>query len=498
MEKEKWTPETLVEKLKENVIGQDRYLKDLCTSVWMHSLSKEAEERSGYALDGVKLNMLVLGKSGTGKTFAIQSLAKLLNLNLVIEDASVFTGAGWKGREVSSIVKDILLSADKEPLKAEYSIVVLDEIDKVFSDSARTGSFSAWNNFLKLIEGTDTEYVDGQTVYQMNTEKVLFICLGAFDGLEEIIKKRINSGSGIGFCTQKTELPDCDIFQYVEKEDLINYGVNPQFLGRMAMITATNELKGDDYVRILMQSKSSAVSRINTVLQTSMGVRATITQKAAQYIAQKAVREQTGGRTLLFEVTEALKDGIYQIADREDVKELCLKYTSAKELKVEFVKGKRKKPPIPYRQPEQSFIEESWEKIPLEIMEYGCSLSGVYQYVEEMTETVELEGHGLSGKYSYRRIRAAVYLIMSAVLCVMTDDIPQNLFEVAREIFRLVSYPPVYDYDSEKADTYARIYWKSLEYEEDAQSSRELAIYMIREYCSQRKWEEAEYRKTVS
>lgn len=118
MENEKWTPETLVEKLKENVVGQDRYLKDLCTSVWMHSLSKVAEERSECALDGVKLNMLVLGKSGTGKTFAIQSLAKLLNLNLVIEDASVFTGAGWKGREVSSIVKDILLSADKEPLKA--------------------------------------------------------------------------------------------------------------------------------------------------------------------------------------------------------------------------------------------------------------------------------------------------------------------------------------------------------------------------------------------
>lgn len=164
MEQQKWTPETLVEKLKENVIGQDRYLKDLCTSVWMHSLNKDAEEKLGYSIDGVKLNMLVLGKSGTGKTFAIQSLAKLLDLNLVIEDSSVFTGAGWKGREVTSIVKDILQSAGEKRVKAEYSIVVLDEIDKMLVDSARTGSFSAWSNFLKMIEGTDVEHTDGQNV----------------------------------------------------------------------------------------------------------------------------------------------------------------------------------------------------------------------------------------------------------------------------------------------------------------------------------------------
>lgn len=498
MEQQKWTPETLVEKLKENVIGQDRYLKDLCTSVWMHSLNKDAEEKLGYSIDGVKLNMLVLGKSGTGKTFAIQSLAKLLDLNLVIEDSSVFTGAGWKGREVTSIVKDILQSAGEKRVKAEYSIVVLDEIDKMLVDSARTGSFSAWSNFLKMIEGTDVEHTDGQNVYRMNTEKVLFICLGAFDGLDEIIKKRMRAGKEIGFCAKPKEIPQNDIFQYAEKEDLISYGINPQFLGRMAMITATNELKEEDYVRILTESKSSAISRLNTIFLTGMGVKTSISKKAAQYMAQRAFEEQTGGRALFSEVTEAFKEGLYQIAGRKDVKELRLRYSTTDGLKMQFVKGTREKLPLSYKAMTELFTQDSWRSVPMEITRYGCTVSGTYQYVEELVETIEMETRKLSREYTYCQIRASIYLIMSAVVCVMTEDVPQTMYEVANQVYSLVSYPPEFNTENGKMDSYATLYWKSWEYEENVESSRDLAIYIIKEYCEQRMWMEEKYSRTVS
>lgn len=498
MEQQKWTPQTLVEKLKENVIGQDRYLKDLCTSVWMHSLNKDAEERLGHSVDGVKLNMLVLGKSGTGKTFAIQTLAKLLDMNLVMEDSSVFTGAGWKGREVTSIVKDILQSAGEKRVKAEYSIVILDEIDKMLVDSARTGSFSAWSNFLKLIEGTEVEHTDGQNVYRMNTEKVLFICLGAFDGLDEIIKKRMRAGKEIGFCAKTKEIPQSDIFQYAEKEDLISYGINPQFLGRMAMITATNELKEEDYIRILTESKSSVISRLNTVFLAGMGVKASISKKAAQYMAKRAVKEQTGGRALFSEVTESFREGMYQIAGRKDVKELRLRYSTTDGLKMQFVKGTREKLPLSYKAMTELFTQDSWQSVPMEIARYGCTISGTYQYVEELVETIEMETRRLSREYTYRQIRASMYLIMSAVVCVMTDDVPQTMYEVANQVYSLVSYPPEFNTENKKMDNYATLYWKCWEYEENVESSRDLAIYIIKEYCEQRMWMEEKYSITVS
>lgn len=498
MEEQKWTPESLAEKLKAHVIGQDRYLKDLCTAVWLHNLWKETEERSGHEVEGVKLNMLVLGKSGTGKTFAIQSLAKLLDLNLVIEDASLFTGAGWKGRETTSIVKDIVLSAGAGTLKAQYSIVVLDEMDKLFADSARTGSFSAVSNFLKLIEGTYIEHTEGQTVYHMNTENVLFICLGAFDGLEEIIARRMRKGGGIGFCAGTNDVPEQDIFQYAEKEDLIAYGINPQFLGRMAMITATNELKEHDFVRILTQSESSVVAKLNTIFQTGMGVRVSITEKAAQCMAKRAVRERTGGRALLSEVMEAFREGMYQIAGREDIRELRLGYAPGNGLEMQFVKGIRDEIPVQGRQNSMSCIEEEWKNVPLEMMGYPYSLAGAYQYVEELTEAVELEERKLSGKYPYRQIRAAMYLIMSAVLSVMSDDIPQNMYEVARTMQSIVSNPPDSECRKGREDTYVTVYWKSLNYEIDSGHSAELALYILQEYCRQWIWEEQCCHSAVS
>ena len=166
-----------MEELKQRVIGQDEYLKDLCTTVWLQAMKKRIYEETETFYLNPKLNMLVLGKSGSGKTSTIQALASLLDLPVVVEDATMFTGTGWRGRDVASIIKDVV-EVDIDPIRADYSIVVLDEIDKVFGHHTADSSFYAANNFLKMMEGTFLNYEEGGKHYQMDTSNLLFICLG--------------------------------------------------------------------------------------------------------------------------------------------------------------------------------------------------------------------------------------------------------------------------------------------------------------------------------
>lgn len=499
-EEQAWTPEKLVQKLKERVIGQDRYLKDLCTTVWLHNLRKETYEATGCALQYPKLNLLVLGHSGTGKTETIRSLARILDLNLVIEDASLFTGAGWRGRETTSIIKDVMLSAGKNKVKAKYSIVVLDEMDKVFIEPSRASTFSAVNNFLKLIEGTEIEHTEGvKSVYEMDTRDILFICLGAFDGLEEIIRHRLRNGRGIGFCAERSPEPEDNIFQYVQKEDIIEYGVNPQFLGRMAMITATNELKEEDLFHILTESKVSAVNQFDVLLRAGIGVRASMTEAAARHVAAKAACEQTGARALLAEVTEAFKEGVYQIAEREDIRELQLDYTPQQELTLRFIKGEREEIQV-YKSdlPDSRLHSDEWAAVPLDLMKYGCNLAGVCRFAEELVEESELKSGNLSDRFTYRQIRAAVYLIISVVLDVMTTDADQNMREVEQALRRIIFSPPDgTDRDKEKEDTYVTMYWKSIEYNSDRQHTASLAFILLEDYCLRRLEEGAEQDKEL-
>jgi len=495
-EEQKWTPDKLVQKLKERVIGQDRYLKDLCTSVWSHNLRKEAYEENGYAFPSAKLNLLVLGKSGTGKTETIRSLARLLDLNIVIEDASLFTGAGWKGRETTSIIKDVMLSAGKNKVKANYSIVVLDEIDKLFEESSRTATLSAVNNFLKLMEGAVIEHTEGvNSVYTMDTKDILFICLGAFDGLEDIIRHRLRNGREIGFCAERNPEPENNIFQYVQKEDLIEYGVNPQFLGRIPLITATNELKEEDLFHILTESQVSAINQFDVLLRAGMGVRASVTEAAARHVAAKAVRENTGARALLSEVAEAFKEGMYQIADREDVRELQLDYTTQQELTLRFIKGEREEIPV-YNSdlPDSRLHSDEWVAVTLDLMKYGCTLSGVCRFAEELVEESELKGnHLLSDRFTYRQIRAAVYLIISAVLDVITTDTDQNMHEVGQALRHIVlESPDISERDREREDTYVTFYWKSMDYNPNLHQTAKLSLLLLEEYCFRRLEEGAE------
>ena len=181
MKKKNWTPDSMYKALKKSIIGQDNYLKDLCSCIWMQNQRRQHYIETGEKLTQPKFNMLVIGKSGMGKTSSIKEVAKLLDMPVIIEDASEFRGAGWKGRQVSEIVGDIVKTIEsdyeKDKASAGFSIVVLDEIDKIFMEmNQNTDSFSPASNLLKFIEGTNATFMEGNQKTSMNTENLLFIC----------------------------------------------------------------------------------------------------------------------------------------------------------------------------------------------------------------------------------------------------------------------------------------------------------------------------------
>lgn len=479
------TPQKLMKKLQETIIGQDKYLKDLCTAVWLHSLRKNLYDQTKMFCLRPKLNMLVLGKSGTGKTSAIQALAEILDLSVVIEDASLFTGAGWKGREVTSIVKDVITSA-KDPVHADYAIVVLDEIDKVFANGTDNSTFPPINNFLKLIEGTHIRHEETGKTYEMDTSNLLFICLGAFDGLDEIISRRMRKGNHIGFCSEhSTEMPE-NSFRCIEKQDLIDYGINPQFLGRISMITTTNDLTTQDLEQILLKSKTSPVKQFDELLTASMGVHTSITEQAAKHIAEKAYGTGTGARALMSELTEAYQPGLYRIADKGDVRELRLDYTPQKELTLRFIQGKRDTVTIcRHKWPQPNLQPGEMKAVPLELDRY--TLADVLSFTEAIIEKAELSGYQALSRYTYRQIKAASYLLAAAFLSIMLSDMPQNMYHVwylLKQVDIRLKDSTTDEWDMLFEGTSMELFQKSTEFEPDTEKIIGLSVSLLKHYCS--------------
>lgn len=490
MVQKSWTPEKLVAELQKSIIGQDHYLQDLCTAIWMHSLRKQVYETSGEFIFKPKTNILVLGKSGTGKTSAIQSLAELLDLCVVIEDASTFTGSGWKGRETSSIIRDVITSAS-DSVQAEFGIVVLDEIDKVFANNSDNPSFPATNNFLKLIEGTDIRYEENNKVYKMETDNLLFICLGAFDGLEEIILKRLNNDNhSIGFGAEIPTKNTNNIFASAIHEDLISYGVNPQFLGRMSIITVTNELSEDDFYNILTQSRSSIIKQYDTLLETGIGTHASITKSAARYIAHQAAKDnQTGARVLSQIVSAAFKEGLYKIGNMEDIRELCLDYAEQGGLTLHYIHGKRDKVPMPEpKHPELGLSEEDYKKVPLELPQYNPD--SILRYSEYFIEEAELNSAHLSKHYSYRQLKSVVYLLAAVFLNTILSDTAQDMYSIEQTLQGLAkksedSDEDIFDLFLDWKDKSVDWYSKSQAFEADTCKMAALALSLLEKYCTQ-------------
>lgn len=401
-----WTPDSLATELGKSIKGQEKYLKDLALVLWLHHLRKE-QYRAGEEAGFPKVNMLVLGKSGTGKTSSIKAMAELLDMPVIIEDASQFTGSGWRGRNVSEIACRID-EASEDDLDKRFAIVVLDEIDKLYSIGNHSESNSPVNNLLKLIEGMRLEHRDNSNVTAAETENLLFICLGAFDGIEDVIKERINPVKrAIGFTgePEKKKTDDTDILCQVTKEDLIAYGVSPQLLGRIGLITATSELKAKALEEIILDSDISVVRQFDKLFSESLGVDVSITLAATKLIADAACKEKTGARALGEKLFTAYKDGLYSIADRDSVNAILLDAEDG-ELTIKYIKGKRSRK-------NNDRDKDPYEKVPLKLSERTAkgAVHRAETLVDEMSE--HLKG------VSYYTLRAVVYIYAHAIIVLL-------------------------------------------------------------------------------
>ena len=320
------TPQALYDQMKKTIVGQDGYLKALSTAAWLHIAKYQHFLRTGEILDKPKQNLLIIGGSGTGKTLAVQTLGQLLNLPVIIEDASSLTGEGWRGKSLSSIIPRIYRETDRAEDRI-YSIVVFDEIDKVFR-SNRSNSlgisesgFLPLNNLLTFLAGGTVTCTDKDCNCSLDVSNLLIICLGAFEGLDKIVKKRLTGDRQIGFCGNghnKAEGDD-DILQHVTEIDLHEYGIPWELLARISHIARTRPLDTADYKRILTQSDVSPIRQYNDLLSRTSGIRVSIADAAVGYIATKAMESNEGARMLARLVSQILQPAIFGIGEGPDL-----------------------------------------------------------------------------------------------------------------------------------------------------------------------------------
>jgi ATP-dependent Clp protease ATP-binding subunit ClpX len=414
------TPEQLEAELKKRIIGQDGYLHDLSFAIWLHNQRREHYLQTKQRISKPKYNMLVIGKSGMGKTSAIQAAAELLDIPLVIEDASELRGAGWKGKHVADIVLDIRASVRAERRDIDYSIVVLDEIDKVFEERSTDQSFSPVNNLLKFIEGMEVSFTEDNERNQMKTDNMLFICIGAFDGLGEIIEKRL-APKTIGFSTPGTgaELPEQDILKEVTPKDLVEYGVNEQFLGRLPFVTVMNELTDEDYKGILLESEISPVKELDALMQSQQGVAVTISPKAAEVLAEHIRESELGARALQGEVINLLKDKMYRLPQNCACNEYRLDYDGG--FVVRELEGPREiaceEKPMPFhlsREERRQFRNVMLDDVREDNADIWLHTEMIFERFEAK-DYLDSTTDGLADLYDYMTIKQAQMLMSAAI-----------------------------------------------------------------------------------
>jgi len=332
------TPKEIKEYLDDYVIGQEKAKRVL--SVAVHNHYKRIEHSSSD-VEIQKSNIMLLGPTGSGKTLLAQTMAKLLDVPFTIADATNLTEAGYVGEDVENIIVNLLQAADYDIEKAERGIVYIDEIDKI-SRKAESPSVTrdvsgegVQQALLKLVEGTVSSVPPKggrkhpqQEMLQIDTSKILFICGGAFAGLESIIKRRLGSKE-IGFGSNITSISDKtpDIFSKVEPKDLLTFGLIPEFIGRLPVVATLAELDEESLVKVLSEPKNALVRQYQKLFEYS-GTTLTFTDEALSEIAKKSIARKTGARGLRSIIEEALLETMYEIPSDEDVQEVIVQDTT--------------------------------------------------------------------------------------------------------------------------------------------------------------------------